>query len=253
MSESVVRAHLNLYAVLQNIEDLLLLDAEAASWAKDWDLSLQFAVRGGPAAHLVFRNGRCTHAIGTMPSPDISLYFLTHGHLNALFDGKGVPIPLKGFSRLGFLQKDFTRLTDRLQYFLRPDAQRLADPAYLRINTHLTLNTALFAVKELAAHDPASKTIAAHIPHGILQVEVRPDGPCAFLEFSPQGIRAAKGVCASPAARMTFRDIGVANALLTNQLDAFLAVAQGSVILEGMLPMIDNTNLILDRVPAYLA
>ncbi|MCX5759708.1 MAG: hypothetical protein NTU83_14630, partial [Candidatus Hydrogenedentes bacterium] len=71
MSDTLIRAHMNLFAVLQNIEDLLVLDAEAASWAKDWDISLQFAVHGGPSAHLVFRDGRCTHGAGTLPAPTV--------------------------------------------------------------------------------------------------------------------------------------------------------------------------------------
>lgn len=253
MSEDLIRAHLNLLAVLQNIEDLLRLDNEAASWAKDWDISLQFSVRGGPAAHLTFRDGRCTHGAGVAQSPSVSLYFLTPGHLNSVFDNQGAPLPLKGFTRLGFLKNDFARLTERLQYFLRPDAQRMEDPAYVYVNTYLTLNTAIFAVQELAALEPVSKDIAKHTPCGTLQIEVLPDGPSVYLVFEPQGVRAVKGRCDTPTARMAFRNINVANALLNNKLDAFLAVAQGDVVLQGMLPMVDNTSLILDRVPAYLA
>lgn len=253
MSDKLIRAHLNLSAVLQNIEDLLGLDPEAASWAAEWNLSLQFAVQGGPAAHLIFRDGGCTHGMGTIPNPTISLFFVSPAHLNALFDGKAFPIPLKGFTRLGFLQNEFTRLTDRLQYFLKPDPQRLADPEYLRINTHLTLNTAIYAVKVLAGFEAVSKNIAAHTPHGALQVEVLPDGPFVHLVYGEHDISVFKGQCEAPAAKMSFRDIHIANALLTDQLDAFLAVAQGDVVLQGMLPIIDNTNLILDRVAAYLA
>jgi hypothetical protein len=51
---------------------------------------------------------------------------------------------------------------------------------------------------------------------------------------------------------MVFKDLPAANAMLTGRLNAFLAVAQGDVILQGQLPIIDNVNLILDRVPAYL-
>ncbi len=52
---------------------------------------------------------------------------------------------------------------------------------------------------------------------------------------------------------MSFRSLEVASALLGGRLDAFQAVAQGDVSLYGMLPLIDNVNLIMDRVEKYLA
>ena len=54
-------------------------------------------------------------------------------------------------------------------------------------------------------------------------------------------------------AKMAFKNLQVANALLTGKMDGFLAVANGDVVLLGQLPMVDNLNLILDRVPRYLA
>jgi hypothetical protein len=169
-----------------------------------------------------------------------------------MFDGKGTPIVLRGLTRIGFLRKDFTRLTERLSYYLKPDNNRLADKGYAKINTILTLNTAVHAAKELAALDPSSKRIAAETPRGSLQVEVLPDGPFACITLNADGISVRKGKCDAPMAKMVFKDLPAANAMLTGRLNAFLAVAQGDVILQGQLPIIDNVSLILDRVPAYL-
>lgn len=253
MNTDLIKAHLNLYAVLQNLEDLVRLDAEMAVLTRGWNVAIQFSVWNGPAAHVAFANGACTHGVGAHPRPSIKLLFTSPGHLNAMFDGKGTPIPLKGFTRLGFLKNDFSRLTDRMAYYLKPDPARLADANYMRINTILTLHTAVYAVRELALLEPISQRIASHIPSGALQVDVLPDGPAMHLTFAKGTVTVAKRAAENPTARMTFRSLAVANALLANQLDPFLAVAQADVMLEGLLPIIDNFNLILDRVPVYLA
>ena len=253
MSDDLIKAHLNLYAVLQNLEELIHLDVEMARLTQDWDITIQFVVRNGPAASLTFKSGRCRHQVGRHASPTVKLYFLSPGHLNAMFDGKGTPIPLRGFTRLGFMSKDFARLTDRLAHYLKPDDRRLADEAYVRINTILTLNTAFHAVKELALLEPVSKGIAAQIPRGGLQVEIMPDGPRVGITFEAGNITVRKGVMEKPMAKMVFKDLRTANALLTGKLNAFLAVAQGDILLQGQIPIIDNVSLILDRVPAYLS
>ncbi len=168
MADELIKAHLNLNAVLQNLEDLIRLDEEMAQLTRDWNIAIQFAVRNGPAAALTFSGGSCRHQVGIHANPTVKLYFLSPGHLNAMFDGKGTPIPLKGFTRLGFMQKDFARLTDRLGYYLKPEPERLADEKYVRINTILTLNTAIHAVRELALLEPLSRRISAQIPRGAL-------------------------------------------------------------------------------------
>jgi hypothetical protein len=252
MTKDLIKAHLNLCAVLQNLEDLVKLDGEMARLVHDWDVVVQFSVRNGPAASVTFKNGNCTHEVGRHPNPTIKLYFISPAHLNSMFDGKGTPIVLRGLTRIGFLKKDFTQLTERLSYYLKPDNNRLADEGYVKINTILTLNTAVHAAKELATLEPSSKRIAAETPHGTFQLEVLPDGPFACITLNADGISVRKGKCDAPMAKMVFKDLPAANAMLTGRLNAFLAVAQGDVILQGQLPIIDNVNLILDRVPAYL-
>jgi hypothetical protein len=253
MNELVIKAYLNLHAVLQNLEDLVKLDEQMARLIKGWDLTVEFSVRNGPLAFVEFKNGVCRHGTNAHENPSVTLYFTSAGHLNRMFDGKATPIPLKGFLRLGFLKREFAQLTNRLTYYLRPELGKLDDESYLKLNTILTLQTALYAVKVLAMLEPTSQKIAAHIPAGVLEVEVLPAGPCFHLAFDQGGISVAKGAAKRPMAKMAFKDFRVVNALLTGKLDGFLAVANGDVVLQGQLPMIDNLNLILDRVPRYLA
>ena len=253
MNESLIKAYLNLHAVFQNLEDLVKFDEPMAQLIRDWDLTVEFVVRNGPSAFVEFKNGVCRHGATAHDNPTVRLYFTSVGHLNRMFDGKATPIPLKGFLRLGFLKREFAQLTDRLTYYLRPELGKLDDESYVKLNTILTLQTAIYAVKVLGMLEPTSKKIAAHIPAGALQVEVRPAGPCLHLVFDKGGISVAKGPAKQPMAKMAFKNLQVANALLTGKMDGFLAVANGDVVLQGQLPMVDNLNLILDRVPRYLA
>jgi len=248
-----IRANLNLYAVLQNLEDLVQLDSEMAAKTKNWDVTIQFSVNGGPRAYLAFKNGVCTHGRGRHENPSVKLFFTSPKHLNAMLDGKARPIPLKGFTKLGFLSKEFMPLAGRLAYYLKPEGGLLEDENFLKINTILTLHTALFAVGELAALEPVSKHLAAHMGDGILQVEVPPEGPYVALHLDHGAVSVTKGKADNPKARMIFKNLKVANDLLNDRVDSFRAVAQGDIALKGHVPMLDNFDLILDRVRAYLS
>lgn len=252
MNDNLIKAHLNLHAVLQNLEELVKLDPEMAQLCKDWDIAIQFSVRNGPAAHVTFKDGLCTHGIGQHPCPTVKLLFLSPKHLNDMFDGKGTPIPLKGFTRLRFLSKDFAQLTDRLTYYLKPGGERPADEDYAKISTILMLYTGFHAIRELAELEPTSKKIAAHVPNGELQVEVLPDGPCISVVFDNGALTVRKAAAEKPMAKMTFKDLDAASCLLTGQLDVFLAVAEGDITLEGRIPAFDGAGLMLDRVEGYL-
>lgn len=249
----LIKAHLNVYAVLQNIEELVKLDKEMAQLIKDWDITIQFIVRGGPSAYLEFRQGACRHGRGAHPNPTVKLFFLSAKHLNNMFAGQGTPIPLKGFSRLGFLQKDFAQLTKKLEFYLKPAPGQVADDSFIRINTTLTMYTAAYAVAELALLEPTCKKVAASTPAGVFQMGVLPDGPYVHLRITQGAMEACKGTAAAPTALMTMKDLHTAHQMLGGHLDAFKAIVEGSIQLQGMIPIIDNIGLILDRVEAYLS
>lgn len=249
-----IKAHLNLYAVLQNLEELVRLDERAAHLVREWNVSLQFTVRGGPSAYLEFADGHCTHGRGRRASADISLGFLTSRHLNAMFDGRAIPIPLRGLTRLGWLRTEFPQLTDRLvQYLQGDDGEDPAQddlPQHIRIT--LLLQTGAFASAELAVLEPTSQQIAARMADDVLEIAVLPDGPTLHAKIGDGKIRVAKSAAEHPTARMVFRDAGTAAAILGGQLDSFRAVAEQRVTLAGRIAVIDDFSLILDRVEQFL-
>lgn len=253
MDEAYVKACLNLYAVLQNLEELVLYDAESASQSKDWHIAIQFSVRNGPAAHIFFDKGRCTVGRGTHPKPQVKLYFTSPDHLNRMMEGNANPIPLKGFTYLGFLSRDFSRLTDRLEAFLKPDEDRLADPDFLALNTRMTLYTAAYAARELSLYDEVGRLIAPSIPDGAISLSILPDGPAATLRFDRGNIDVDKSSADAPDALLQMDGMTTAHDFFNGRLDTFAAIADGRIRIRGRIPMIDAMGTILDRVPHYLS
>jgi len=209
-------------------------------------------VMGGPRAYIEFQNGQCQVGRGKHYAPAIKLFFLSPAHLNRMMDGKGNPIPIKGFTKIPFLTGDFTKLTDRLEYYLRPTEERLKEKTYLELNTRFTLNTAAFALREIGELDPVGKQVVSHIPDGSVLMKILPDGPAINILFQGGEIEPGIGETERPMACMFMKDVQVANDFLNAKIDAFTAIASGDVTIKGRIPMLDSLSLILDRIPMYL-
>ncbi len=253
MDFEAVRARLNLHAVLPNLEDVVRFDAEMAALVERARITIQFSVRGGPTAFVRFADGACTVGRGPGAGAKVNLWFTSPAHLNKMFDGKANPIPLWGFHKLGFLTKQFTQLTDRMAHYLKPTDELLQDPAYLALNTRLTLNTAAFAVPDLLAYDPEAMKFRHTFTSGSIALKVLPDGPSVGLLLGPDEIRAVKGDVENPSALIAMRSLEIANAFLNGKMDTFAAVAKGDVEIWGQLPKVDELALVLDRIPKYLS
>lgn len=250
MKDALTLANINMFAVLRNLEDLCELDKEAKSLIEGTSISIQFIVRNGPNALLSIKDGRCTLTRGT-GAKNITLFFKSPEHFNAMVDGKANPIPLKGFTKISFLTKDFTQLTNRLSYYLKPTKQLLEDQNYKIINTILTFYTAFFAIAEIGNHDKIGKLSAKAIPNGIIQAAIE-NGPSVNMVCNNGHLNARKGIVESPRARMIFNDMDAAYQLLNGKTDSYTAIASGSLRMNGFLPMLDNLNHILFKVPFYL-
>ena len=250
MSVDIIKANINLYAILKNLEDLAEYDDEVKKLLKGKKISIQFTVKGGPKAGVIFENGICRVEQGKIKSPSVVLWFLSPAHLNKMFDGKANPVPLKGFFKLGFLQNEFTKITEKLEYYLKPEDVKDPDEAYIEMNTRLTLTVAAFALPEIAKYDKEAKITASHIPDGVIQLEVI-DGPAVHIVAKGGRLQAFKGRVKKPDAIMKMRDFTSANDFLNGRSNPFKAVAGGEVMIQGIIPMLDNLSLILDKVQQY--
>ena len=150
--DNITKAKINLFAVLRNLEDLCAMDKESADIIKDTKLSVQFNVPDVGSATIDFDHGKCTFNRGKKHA-GLQLFFTSAEHFNNLIDppkdanGKPktvIPIFYNVF-KVGFLLNQFTKLADRLSYYLQPAADKkeelLKDPEYFKINTTLTLYT----------------------------------------------------------------------------------------------------------------
>ena len=259
MSFDDVRARLDLYAVLPNLEDVVRDDPEMHELVAGANITVKFAVANGPSTSVRFAGGVCT--VGPQPAreeagaagPTVRLVFTSAAHLNRMFDGASQPIPLWGFNHLGFLKNQFTELTDRMGYYLAPTPELLSHPGYLAMNTQLTLNTAAFAVPVLLGHDPDCIPLRHGLAHGTIVIKVLPDGPAVSLVCGASGVLPVKGELTHPSALVLLRDLTTANAFLNGELDTFAAAVTGEVLISGHVDMIDTLGLVLDRVGKYLA
>lgn len=253
MSHQIIKAGINVYAVLKNLEDLILLDEECRNIIKNKKLSIQFLVKNGPNAWVKFENDTCTVGQGKLKNASVKLWFKSPEHLNKMFDGNANPIPLKGFTRLGFLTKDFPKITDKLEYYLKPEDVGNPTKEYIAINTRFTLTVAAFALPEVAKYDKKANITASHIPNGKIQMRVLPNDPAVYLTVKDGEISATKGITENPDAIMEMKDMQTANDFLNGKLNPFLAIASGDVIIWGITPMLDNLSLILDKVQKYVS
>jgi len=271
MSHDVIRARLNLYAVLPNLEDVVREDPEMRELVSDARVTVKLLVAGGPRAYVRFANGACSVGRGSGPEaagapagsraassadanamPSVILSFASASHLNNMFDGKSSPIPLWGFNRLGFLKNEFTELSDRMAYYLAPTAELLEHPGYLAMNTRLTLSTAAFAVPVLLESDPECRALRHAIGSGTIVLKVLPDGPSVSLVCGASGVIPVKGELPHPSSLILMRDMATANAFLNGELDTFVAAATGEVQIWGHVKPVDAIALVLDRIPKYL-
>ncbi len=252
MEYDFIKSRLHLYAVLQNIEDLVQYDEESRKLIVNWNIVIAFSVRKSGKVYLIFENGKCTVTDKSKKKPDIVLFFSSPAHLNKMFDGKANPIPLKGLTKIGFLTKEFPKLTERLEYYLKPDDQKLKDASFLMLNTVMTLNTALFALKELLLFDTVGKHVAKKIKGSLVMMNVE-KGPAVYIEQKDDDFEVHKGLHNNPLAVLEFKSMKIANDFLNGKMDAFSAIASGAVATKGHIEWLDAVSPVLDRIALYLA
>ncbi|HPD02467.1 MAG TPA: hypothetical protein P5161_05270 [Eubacteriales bacterium] len=249
--DNVTKAKINLYAVLRNLQDLCSLDEESKNLIRGVNLKVGFNVNSVGSAVLEFSNGECKFVRGKGKA-GLQLYFVSAEHFNKLIDGENtIPIFYNVF-QVGFLLKTFTKLAERLSYYLKPSSEELFnDPEFLKINTILTAYTAFYALCEIGNSDVVGKITAKRIPDGVINCLIT--GVIGMNITVKNGVMsAAQGLVDNPHAIMEFFDIQIAHEVLQGKTDTFSGLGQGRFQIRGFIPMLENMAKLLNQVKWYL-
>lgn len=244
-------ACINLFAVLGTLENLCKIDDEAKDLIADKQISISFVAAGGPAATLFFDHGICRMK-GGVDEGQIRLPFSSVQKFNGMIDGTVTPIPSRGFTKLPFLLKKFTRLTDILTRYLKASPEDLKDPAFFEKSTALMFYTIASAISQIGNHDRIGQASASYMRDGIIKLSIK-NGPTASICVKDHHLTTVKKAPKAPDAAMEFGSISVARDLFEGKVNALACIGTGDIRMSGMISMLDNMNRILDRVGLYLA
>ncbi len=182
---------------------------------------------------------------------DIKIPVSSCEKFNKIIDGTVTPVPTKGLSKINFLLKTFTALTDRLSELMRPTEEALKDREFFELSTKLTFYTIAVALAQIGNQDPIGKHSAAYMVDGDIHFGIG-DEIAATLRVKDHHLVTIKQAPEKPRAIMKFADLDLASALFNGTANALECVCNGSIEIHGMASMIDNMNRLLDRVALYL-
>ncbi len=252
MTDKKTLAYINMFAVLGSLPRLIELDKRAKRLASLEDsVSIAFDVAGGPKATFTFGRGVCFVLRG-LHECDIRLFFKDVDHFNAMIDGNAMPIPTKGLTKIGFLTKNFTRLTDLLSAYLRPTEENLKNEKFFNTSTSLMLSVIGGAVAEIGNHDKIGAFSASSIEDGTVMLSIK-DGPAVYVRCDNHKLAAMQEPYEKPRAIMEFDSMKIARDLFDGKINSFDCIGKQQITMCGMISMLDNVNRILDRVSVYLA
>ena len=254
MTDSRTLAYINMYAVLGTLENLCELDDKAKEILSTIEkpISVAFDVKNGPSATLTFSKNGCRMDDGVNADCDIKIPVANCDKFNGIIDGKVTPIPTKGLTKVNFLLKTFTALTDRLTEVMRPSEEALKDMDFFRLNTLCTFYTVAVAISQIGNQDAIGKFSASNVVDGDIQIGITGE-VYATIRVKDNHLITIKQAPEKPRAIMEFCDIPLANALFAGTVNSIDHVGNGNITIRGLISMVDNINRILDRVGLYLA
>lgn len=260
MVDQAVKARVHLYGLFKVLELLPEYDQEAATAIAGRKITIEFRVRGVGAARLHLDHGKVrlqipepgTNHLGFAgPGPNVVLWFPSAAHLNGMIAGTKQPIPIKGVQHLGFMSGSFARFMGRLEKYLMPTDEQMADPVFFAANTRMTAYLAFHALSEIANNDQLARVSAKAIPDGVIQLDVTGDLGL-YLTCTHGTLKTSVGHHDSPRCVLWFKDLGALNDLLSGRVHTYDAVALGNMGMRGFVPMIDHLNPILGQIAGYL-
>ena len=253
--DASVLCRLYLDAVLPCLTDLAAQDPQARAIMGNARGHIALRVLGGPGALVSFDQGRVSWS-NTLPSwPSVTLLFFSRSHLNAFFGGAAwaVPLPIWGGWRVGLLAR-FAKVAERLEAVLDGHAQVLASEEGRRLHARLSLIAAGLGLAPLAVGDAEAVGVLENLPPGLAAFRIEGE-PNSTVWFDCTAGRRAAGWSDPPRrpdVRIVFGNIGLAYAAMRDEADTMAAIGTGELTIDGLIPLADGLNVIMERLRIYL-
>jgi hypothetical protein len=251
MKDLKTLACINMYGILGCLEDLCRFSPEAKKLAEGKPTAVSFAVKNGPAMTLRFADGACKAEQGGGQC-DIRLPFSTCEKFNGMIDGTVTPFPSKGFTRIGFLTKNFMSLTKILESYLRAGPDDLKKDEFFEASTTIMFHLISRAVSQIGNHDYIGRFTASNIVDGVVVLSVG-GALQAAITVKDHHLTTSREIPARYSAIMEFANLKLARDVFDGKVSTLGCVGNGLISMRGNLSMLDNINRILDRVALYLA
>ncbi len=253
--QAMVLARLHLGAILPLLEDVAVYDPVVGEAIAGWDFALHFRLAGGdPSTTLVFKEGLVTACRGRIKGYPPALTFKNASFLNDVFQGRTKKSPLPNlagiFKAKHLMQVD--RVLGRLEHYLKPQPETIADPETFAFCVRITLYAMAFGIKEVGEHDPEMRPIALDLPDGTVEMRIE-DGPAAHLTVKGGKFEPQRGPAEKPNAVLVFSDLQTAWDTFQGNIDTFTAVGSGKMKLRGFIPLLEGINPLMDRLSYYLS
>lgn len=250
-----VLSRLYLEAVLPCLTDLSAQDPTARAIMGDTQASIGLRILGGPGTVVSFDRGTiaCHAPAGARSS--VTLLFYTRSHLNAFFAGAkwALPLPIWGGWQIGLLNR-FSKLAARLDAVLNGHPEVLATAEGRRLYARLSLIAAGLGLATLAAGDAEAIRTLRTLPPGLaaFRIEGEPNSTVWF-DLGPNA--RASGWSDPPRradVNIVFGNLGLAYAAMRDEADTMAAIGAGDMRIDGLIPLADGLNVVMERLRIYL-
>ncbi len=250
-----VLSHLYLSAVLPCLSALATYDPVAREILGPATGTIVFRILRGRAVTVRLEAGAVTWQAGAAGDATLILVFLSDGHLNAFFSGNGwaLPLPAWGGWRIG-LQLRFARLAARLEAVMDGHAAVLATAAGRALHARLSLIAAGLGLTALAGGDAPAMGALRSIPHGLASFTIggQADATVWFDHGSADHAAGWGEPPRRPDVTISFVDVDTAYAALREEIDTLAAVGLGHIRVDGLVPLADGLNFVMERLGIYL-
>ncbi len=249
MSKELTTARIFLQAILPLFEELPKGDELSRKAIQGLSGVITFRAPQGLAAQVEMKDGTVTVSPGREKKSSITLFLPTVTMLNNLFKNKGfaLPLPVWGIWNLKLVNA-FTKLGERLNYYMTPDPKKPLNPAERKLAATLMLFAATLGAAIVGQAE--GPKLAAKMPDGFAQFEVK-GGPSAYIEKRKTSFRGGKGRPRDYSMFMSFKDYDIAYRMFVGKLDFMASIPVGDITLSGSLPMADQLSQLMLKVGEY--